>query len=245
MADRSTTKASPLKLPVAPEKYDKRDQDHTRRLIELALIQFGLQMQQSSGGDPEVGGGQDQLTDPNAITEFATVSPVHGSVMTTGSATPSAPFIQLKNPSNSGRIVLLYEVQVSNDSVGGRVYWRYTRTPTDLSGGGAAITTGFAEHRDENDVTAIFAELKGTTNALAYFAESTDSQFTSEMTQMGGNPEARETIMIASNTYETDWFVPNLHPIILLPGMAWEMTATTTGAAIALRAFPLWDEIVL
>lgn len=39
------------KLPQSPDKYDRRDQDHTRRLIELAFKQLGEVTQQVAGGD--------------------------------------------------------------------------------------------------------------------------------------------------------------------------------------------------
>jgi len=51
----TTTQATPLKLPQAPTAYEQRDQDHTRRLIELTFNQIARSVQMASGGDAKIG----------------------------------------------------------------------------------------------------------------------------------------------------------------------------------------------
>src|ERR1700752_4146200 len=95
----SITRAQPLKLPDAPPGDDKRDQDHTRRLIELAFGQFAAAIQQTS---VQVAGTQPvpRLWTPS--------SPIIGQIVGLGVTTPA--YFQLLNPVSAKKYVVIYRV---------------------------------------------------------------------------------------------------------------------------------------
>ena len=74
------TQATPLKLPEAPGKYDKRDQDHTRRLIEMAFGQFAASIQATSVAI------QTPVVSPK---DWVPVSPIMGEVLDLAVGTPT------------------------------------------------------------------------------------------------------------------------------------------------------------
>src|ERR1041385_2259025 len=101
------------------------------------------------------------------------ISPIHGMVNTAGAATASTgPLVQLLNPVASGVHLRVYELAVGITQGTGtdRTRVRHTASPLTLA---ATVTTATPYHRDETDVTAIHATLKGSTaTVITAFTEA-------------------------------------------------------------------------
>lgn len=240
MARRTSVVSSPLKLPKAPKGYDERDQDHTRRLIELALIAY---TQQLSGVINDI------ATQNVFGRRYDPISPVHGMVNTVGTA-GTAPYIQILNPPGSGKILVLYELMLSQEGASTACRARTTQIPADLSGVAAVVTSAFLEHRDSRDVTAISGTLKGTTTINGTPFGALGANWQDIIESVTGSPWAQgkwifgrgaQTIHPGMGAVSYG----NHQPIILQPGDAFEIVGTTNGTAIALRAYAAWDELPL
>lgn len=224
MARKQSVVSSPLKLPKAPPGYSERDQDHTRRLIELALIAYTQQ----------IAGVIDDVAAANIFgKDFPPVSPIMGCVGTFGDAS-NAPYILLQNPIGSNKLVVLYEIRLSQDGVSNQIVrLRTTDAPATLGG---TQTTGLLVHRNEDDVATIVSTLTGCTTptpSVPFGApESSFSEFITQAGQSGYGP-----------AFPIVW--PGHHPVILLPGHALEMQHAQTGAATRMTAHVCFDELPL
>jgi hypothetical protein len=189
---------TPLKLPLAPDKYDRRDQDHTRRLIELAFGQYGFNIQALAG----VRGPQDQ--------DFVPVSPVHGCVAALGDAVGAghSACIQLLNPLNSGKLVIVYDLRIDYDSAltpaGQRL--QLTDSPATLT----VQNTATLFHLNDADVSVISTTLKGGVASPEFQLPSQWAFNLSALTS--GDPRVQMRSVIS----------PGEMPAILIPGQAIE-----------------------
>lgn len=225
MARKTSVVSSPLKLPKAPDEYSERDQDHTRRLIELALIAY---TQQLSGVI------QDITTAAIFGKDFPPVSPIHGTVSSQGDVGGTPAYAQLMNPAGSGKLVVIYELSCTQEgSANQQIRIRTSDAPATLGG---VTTTGLLAHRNELDTATIVSTLKACTiPAPNPPFVSTDSSFWENAEQPGSAS--------AANPYPIIW--PGHHPIILLPGQALEVTEPLTGAAVRIGVYVCFDELPL
>ena len=217
----ATTKASPLKLPIAPDQYDRRDQDHTRRLIELAFAQFGLSIQQVSS--------LVSVSVPNDLRNAT--SPIHGMHSVTAQAALS-PMVRLRNPANSGVYVVVYEIAVSTKgTVASRGRIRMTADPTSATGNGA-LTTVWLERRDERNLVAIKSQLEGLDGVTAgnTFAESAAFWYDGLPTDTTSDYQYAHLID------------PDGVPLVIVPGEALEFMDADTGTGIQTRLRVVFDE---
>lgn len=225
MARKTSVVSSPLKLPKAPKGYDERDQDHTRRLIELALIAY---TQQLSGVIRDI-------TTANVFgKDFPPVSPIHGQVSSLGDAGGTPGFAQLKNPSDSGKLVVIYELTAAQEgNATQQIRLRTTDVPATLGG---TVTTALLEHRDEADTATILSTLKGCTivSPNPPFAQG-DASFWEN---------ARDVTQIGLNVPKPILW-PGQHPLILLPGQAVEVMTQLTGATQRISVYACFDELPL
>ncbi|HZF73685.1 MAG TPA: hypothetical protein VEZ51_09655 [Gemmatimonadaceae bacterium] len=225
MARRTSVVSSPLKLPKAPDEYSERDQDHTRRLIELALIAYTQQL---------AGVIKDVATQNVFGKDFPPVSPIHGQVSSLGDVGGTPAYARLLNPSDSGKLVVIYELWCSQEgNANQQIRIRTTDVPATLGG---VTTTAVLAHRNELDVTAITSTLQGCTIVAPNppFA-TTDASFW-ENALSWNQPSALPPNRII-------W--PGHHPIILLPGQALEVTEPLTGAAVRISMYVCFDELPL
>ena len=159
------------------------------------------------------------------------VSPIHGMVNTVGDATHRA-FIQLKNPAASGFNLRIFELKIGGSAAAERWRLRRTNAPLALAG---TITTATLARRNELDVAAIVATLKGCTAVATQppFAE-VDSFWYDRITKD------------ADQGYqETPLIVPLSYPLIVAQGSAIEMCSdAANSAAIAIRLYAVWDEVL-
>ncbi len=159
------------------------------------------------------------------------VSPIHACVTTTGSATPRGPLIQLKNPTGSGIYVVVYELKIGCLTAStGRARARRTASPLTLTG---TVTTATNFRRDERDVTASVATLKGSTDTdVTAFTEALSFWFD----RITKNNDAGYQM--------TELYRPLAYPLIIAPGSALEVAHADTGVAVTLTAYAAWDELV-
>jgi hypothetical protein len=211
--------AMPIKLPQAPQQYDKRDQDHTRRLIELLLAQTGLGI--SSLGEAIT-------VTPASPRVWTPQSPIIASTaiaMVTNSA-----LIQLLNPPGSQRNIVIYELYclATQSQITQRM--RITSQPFNLS----AVSPSPTMRMDERDATSVIGLLKATQGVSAF--ATGQSQW---VDQPLGNPSTTQykQIAIISQSELGD------QPIVLAPGQAVEFTEGTTGTGPTFGLFVVWDEI--
>lgn len=231
---------SPLKLPKAPKFYDESDQDRTRRLIEMAVAAYTRQLQ---GVADAIGAEASDIG-----YRFDPISPIHGTVHTASTAS-TPPYVQLLNPSGSGKILVLYEFRIGTGT-SQAVRARITQVPADLAGtvpGAATITTAFTEHRDENDAASVNTTLKGTTNivgtpftlAVAHWSDTIQTETTNTLPRMKwliGRAGDYSSIFAAG-------YKGNTMPLILQPGDALELVGNTVNTT--LRCYALFDELSL
>jgi hypothetical protein len=228
MARKTTVVSSPLKLPKAPPGYDERDQDHTRRLIELALIAYTQQL----GGVI-----RDITTAAGVGRDFPPVSPIHGNVSSPGNAAGTPGFAQLLNPQSSGKIVVVYELACSQESgITQQIRVRTTDVPSTFGG---TTVTGLLAHRDENNTTTITSTLKACdiVSPNPPFT-TTDSSFWENATLPGSSAQP-------GATFPNKIIWPGQHPLVLLPGQALEVTEPATGAAARVSMYVCFDELPL
>jgi hypothetical protein len=159
------------------------------------------------------------------------VSPIHGCVTTTGSATPRGPFIQLANPAGSGIYLVVYELMIGCLTAStGRARARRTASPLPPA---ATVTTAGVFRLDERDATAIVATLKGSTNTdTTAFTEALSFWFD----RITKNNDAGYQM--------TRLIQPLAYPLIVAPGSALELMHVDTGTAVTLTAYMKWDELV-
>jgi len=211
--------AMPIKLPQAPQQYDKRDQDHTRRLIELLLAQTGLGISSL---------GQAITVTPASPRTWTPVSPIVASAVVVQVSNSAC--VQLLNPPTSGRNVVIYELwlAITGNQITQRM--RMTSQPSNFSAGSPLPTM----RMDERDATSVLATLK-TNSAFAAF-NTAQSQWNA---QPLGNPSTTQyrPAAIISQSENGD------QPIVLAPGQAIELTEGTTGAGPTFGAYIIWDEI--
>jgi hypothetical protein len=211
--------AMPIKLPQAPQQYDKRDQDHTRRLIELLLAQTGLGI--SSLGEA--------ITITPAVPRVWTPqSPIVASAVITMVSNSAA--VQLLNPPTSQRNVVIYELWFAATGSQITQRMRMTSQPMNFS----ALSPLATMRMDERDATSVLATLKASSSVVAF--ATGQSQF---LAQPLGNPSTTQykPTAIISQSERGD------QPIVLVPGQAVELTEGTTGAGPTFGAFIVWDEI--
>lgn len=226
MARRTSVVSSPLKLPKAPGDYSERDQDHTRRLIELALIAY---TQQLSGVINDI------QTAAIFGKDFLPVSPIHGMVGTFGDVGGTPAYIQLLNPAGSGKLVVLYELSCSQEgSANQQIRIRTSDIPATLGG---VTTTGLLAHRDELDTSTITTTLKGCT------IPSPNPPFTSTDSSFWENALAAPQSGAIFVPQQIIW--PGHHPIILLPGQAVEILEQVAAATGRVSAYVCFDELAL
>lgn len=151
-------------------------------------------------------------------------------VNTVGDATHRA-LIQLKNPAASTFNLRIYELKIGGSAAAERWRLRRTNAPLTLAG---TTTTAVLARRNELDVTAIVATLKGCT------ACATQPPFT--------EAEAfwydRITKDADAGYQETPIIIPLSYPLIVAQGSAIEMCSdAANSAAINIRLYAVWDEI--
>lgn len=226
----------PLKLPKAPKGYDVRDQDHTRRLIELALIAYTRQLASTIDAIGAV-------TNPVPL-DFVPVSPYHGTASSLGNAGGTPPVCQLQNPQGSGKLFVIYEMKLSQDGTATtRLHYRTSDTPAAPNGG--TVTAGTITARDEANVTASVATLRA-------FDICTPNPPMTSVPGGGANVwdvtlgEAALQAAQAGILYTAKQMVSNgQHPIVLLPGQTLEASTPTTGATERVTMYVCWDELPL
>lgn len=211
--------AMPIKLPQAPEKYDKRDQDHTRRLIELLLAQTGLGISSLGEAITVVPATPRIWTPVSPIVASAAIAMVSNSAL-----------IQLLNPPTSQRNIVIYELYclATQNQITQRM--RITSQPFNLS----AVSPAPTMRLDERDATSVLGQLNATQGVTAF--ATGQSQW---VDQPLGNPSTTQyrQIAILSQSELGD------QPIMLVPGQAIEFTEGTTGAGPTFGLFAIWDEI--
>lgn len=226
MARKQNVVSSPLKLPKAPPGYSERDQDHTRRLIELALIAYTQQ----------IAGVIEDITVAGEFgKDFPPVSPIHAGVGTFGDAGGFPPVIQLQNPVGSGKIMVVYEFYGSQDgSANQQIRLNITDNPAVDNAG--VITTAVTARRDENDATAIVGTLKAFTKMLPNPPFLTENaNFWETVANTGATPPGAQIPIVK----------PGTHPLVLLPGHTLQFTNPTASAASRVSAYAVWDELPL
>lgn len=216
-----TTKASALKLPKTPTNWKdhERDEDHTRRLIELAFGQLSLMLQQASGGDPKIGGA--------GAGGFFPKSGIFGEVKIVG-ASSKVPYIQLINPVSSGVLVKVYELYVSFPLISANGFGDMKRTSSPITLSSPTLANSI--RLDEQDTTAIVGILQGAPDATTIGESNADAVAVGvQEGQAGMRPYPIRA--------------PNTAPIVLEEGHAIEIAGRTTGTGDALRAWAVWDEV--
>lgn len=221
MAVRAT-QASPLKLPLAPAQYDKNDQDRVRRMIELALGQFGLSIQAIN-------------PTPGALSsaDWVPASPIHGCVTALGTATRSS-FIQLKNPANSGVLTIIYRMSIQYDSALTPSINRARITESPLAV--TVVNTGTMQRMDERDTTAIQTTLVGGQAVPANPAIQDDATWQVNMPAFS----SADVRKVMRNLVE-----PGEMPVILLPGSAIELDNSRVATDSANSMYVTFDEVPL
>ena len=224
MAGRGT-QASPLKLPKAPPKYDEGDQDRTRRLIELVMAQMGLSIQFLN------------VQPPPGDLDFIPASPIHGTVNAIGLVGGNFPLIQLLNPQNSGKLLVVYNIRAMQDSAltPANVRMRITTNPTTF---GTVQLTSTLSHLDQNDTTTIVGVLKGgvgVSTTVPPFLDNQAQQATPfrNIAGYGGHYQMR------------DLHAYGQMPLILLPGAAIELTDPRNTSDGYIQSYMVWDEVSL
>lgn len=222
MAARGT-QASPLKLPKAPPRYSEEDQDRTRRLIELVMAQMGLSIQFLN------------VQPPPGDLDFIPASPIHGTVNALGTVGGNFPLIQLLNPLNSGKLLVVYNIRAMQDSAltPANVRMRITTSPTTY---GTVQLTSTLSHLDDSDTTTIVGVLRGGVGV-------TTSTFTDLQSQQA-------TPFRNITSYGGHYNMRDLHaygqmPLILLPGAAIELTDARNASDGYIQSYMVWDEVNL
>ncbi len=221
MAGRGT-QASPIKLPKAPDRYSREDQDRTRRLIELVLSQMGLSIQFLNTAPP-----------PGDL-DFIPISPVQGTVNAVGTGGPGDfPFIQLLNPANSGTLLVVYLIEAMQDSAldPANVRMRITTSPKPFD---VLQATSTLSHLDEHDITTIVGVLKGGATVTNPFTDLQAQQAT-PFRKISSYPAYRMRAL-------HEW---GQMPIILLPGSAIELTDPRNSSDGYMQTHMVWDEVAL
>jgi hypothetical protein len=221
------TQATPLKLPEAPGKYDKRDQDHTRRLIELAFGQFAASIQATSVAI------QTPIVTPK---DWVPVSPIMGEVVDLAVATPT--FYQLLNPISAKKYVIVYRFSIEgpDSATSHDTLWRVTSSPVNLDANGSPVA-GTLVRMDENDVTAITSSLRKVNMAV-----------TTVLPALAANGDYRpvnSSSAAYSSRFQDDIISPMTQPIVLAPGDALEMTNGDVGGVRTNGMMVVFDEIPL
>lgn len=225
MARKQSVVSSPLKLPKAPDTYSERDQDHTRRLIELALIAYSQQL----------GGVIKDVAEQTIVgKDFIPVSPIHAGVGSDGDASGTPALLQLTNPLGSGVIMVIYELLVSqNGNANQQIRLMITDVPAIDNGG--VITTATPIHRDERNTATIFGTLKGFTKMTPNPPFTTDNSSFWETARDVNQPQNMPVPVIA----------PGMHPLVLLPGQTLQCASPLTGATMRNTMYACWDELPL
>ncbi len=219
----TTTRPSvvPVKLPEAPSKYDKEDQDRTRRMIEHAIMQFGFGITRLSSLIVPVA--QDQ--------DFLPVSPIHGTVVALGTASFAA-LCQLLNPATSGKIIVVYHVDIDYDSAltPAANIMRVTEDPQTITLG----NTGFLQHRDARDTSTITSTLLGGTGTVNLGRGSGSWEMALANIATRPAPERPFGIIREGEM-----------PLILLPGQALEVTNVRVATDSFQMMHVVFDELPL
>src|SRR6266487_1404644 len=221
------TQATPLKLPEAPGKYDKRDQDHTRRLIEMAFGQFAASIQATSVAI------QTPVLSPK---DWVPVSPIMGEVLDLPVATPT--LYQLLNPVSAKKNVVIYRFAVvdPDNATAADTRWRVTSSPVNLDLNGTPVA-GTLVRMDETDATAITSSLRKVNMAVALVLPAAAANGIYHPINTGGG---------AYNQRWQDEVISSMtQPIVLAPGDALEMTNGDTGGTRTNGMFIVFDEIPL
>lgn len=212
-------RAIPIKLPQAPEEYDKADQDRTRRLIETLLSSAGLSVS-SLGTAITTGAHLGRVWTPQ--------SPIIASAAV--AMTSNSSLIQLANPATSQRNIIIYELYclATQNQITQRM--RITSQPFNLT----AISPLATMRMDERDATSVLGTLKASSSVLAF--PTGQAQW---IDQPLGNtsPTVYKQIAIISQSELGD------QPIVLRPGEAIEFTEGTTGAGPTFGLMAVWDEL--
>ena len=159
------------------------------------------------------------------------VSPIHGMISTVGDAT-HGPLVQLLNPVASGIFVVVYELKIGVTIAAGtsRIRVRRTNAPLTLA---ATVTTATPARKDERDLAAIVATLKGSTSTvLTAFTEANSFWF---------DAINKDT---AAGYVEPEIFKPLSFPLIIAAGSALEDCNPDASATNSVRIYASWDELV-
>jgi len=226
----SVTRAQPLKLPDAPTGYDKRDQDHTRRLIELAFGQFAAAIQQTS---VQVAGTKPV---PQAWTPS---SPIIGQIVGLGVTQPA--YFQLLNPISAKKFVVIYRVAPwgPDGATTLAARWRITSQPLNLDAQGSPVS-GNLMRMDETDVTAITSSFRTVNTASTINPISTLPAAIGAVVPIAGPGVG------TYNRYldvDTEIISLDAQPIVLAPGDAFEFENTDVGASRTNGLFVMFDEL--
>lgn len=169
---------------------------------------------------------------PQATDLRVPISPVHGCVSVTGAVGTDPGFVQLSNPSNSGKYLVVYELKRSQngDSGSQRQTFAYYVGPYIITGGSSVA--GYTERRDQRDATAIVGTLTGYTTSGAF---SPTVGFYSGLQPQQGTSNTQKNLSNFSPLH------PDAFPIILPPGTSIIGRCATLGSTLAVAA--CWDEL--
>jgi hypothetical protein len=224
---RAPTAPLPIQAPIAPQRYDKSEEDRWRQMVEQTIRDLAASTQVIAGGEIIEGGGGGFFPS-SAITGMASAQGTD--------AGPEPAVVQLLNPSDSGVNVLIYELYTSLPKYGGgtlAVTALRMETPTDLTGEPTYIVS-LVERLDEEDVRPIKAILSAAETGRAIIAEA-DAEFFAPGAATEGSSGWSWTVLRA----------PDTEPIVLPPGWSIEFTALRANDDAAIRVWPVWDEVAV
>lgn len=154
-------------------------------------------------------------------------SPMHGGATTNGSVN-GAPTVQLLNPAGSGVLLKVLELYLCVTG-SGKVFVRRTGSPVQVAGAGSTVVSANVVRRDGRSITGFFGQLKASnftspatifTNAQCFWYDFTEGRY-------------QPTAIIR----------PGSFPLVIRPGSALEIAATTNGAGVRVGAYMVWDEV--